>query len=59
MAFLRGILLSILLASTLCSLSEGYNFFVGGKNGWSTHPSENYNNWANRLRFLVNDTLSK
>ncbi|XP_074369242.1 early nodulin-like protein 6 [Apium graveolens] len=58
MGFLRAILLSILVAFTLCSSSEGYNFFVGGKNGWSTPPSESYSHWANRLRFLVNDTLT-
>ncbi|GKB01258.1 early nodulin-like protein 2, partial [Tanacetum coccineum] len=32
-------------------------FEVGGKNGWTTSPSENYNSWAGRLRFLINDTL--
>ncbi|KAK1405140.1 Early nodulin-like protein 2 [Heracleum sosnowskyi] len=58
MGFLRVILFSILLSLTFCSSSEGYNFIIGGKNGWSLHPSENYSNWANRLRFQVNDTLT-
>ncbi|KAJ9551475.1 hypothetical protein OSB04_015520 [Centaurea solstitialis] len=32
-------------------------FEVGGKDGWTLNPSENYNNWSGRLRFLINDTL--
>ncbi|KAM0070857.1 putative Phytocyanin domain, cupredoxin [Helianthus debilis subsp. tardiflorus] len=42
---------------TSISSSHPYNFQVGGKDGWTLHPSENYNNWAGRLRFLINDTL--
>lgn len=40
------------------SSTEANNFIVGGKNGWSTHPSEDYKTWSGRLRFLINDTLS-
>ncbi|KAI3702837.1 hypothetical protein L6452_28590 [Arctium lappa] len=32
-------------------------FEVGGQDGWTLNPSENYNNWSGRLRFLINDTL--
>ncbi|KAJ0496265.1 early nodulin-like protein 2 [Helianthus annuus] len=42
---------------TSISSSHPYTFQVGGKDGWTLHPSENYNNWAGRLRFLINDTL--
>ncbi|KAL7087639.1 hypothetical protein ACP275_13G079900 [Erythranthe tilingii] len=39
-----------------CS-SHAHQLIVGGKNGWVVNPSENYNHWAERLRFQVNDTL--
>nr|GEX16644.1 early nodulin-like protein 2 [Tanacetum cinerariifolium] len=42
---------------TLISSTHARTFKVGGKNGWTTSPSENYNSWAGRLRFLINDTL--
>lgn len=35
----------------------GFNFSVGGRDGWVLHPSEDYSHWAGRNRFLVNDTL--
>ncbi|KAI3728653.1 hypothetical protein L6452_17292 [Arctium lappa] len=35
----------------------GHTFYVGGKDGWVLHPHENYNHWAERSRFQVNDTL--
>ncbi|KAK4487222.1 hypothetical protein RD792_006542 [Penstemon davidsonii] len=36
----------------------GYEFIVGGRDGyWVSNPSENYNHWAQRMRFQVNDTL--
>ncbi|CAA7402458.1 unnamed protein product [Spirodela intermedia] len=37
--------------------SEGYDFYVGGKNGWVQSPSESFNSWAERNRFQVNDSL--
>ncbi|KAK9077482.1 hypothetical protein SSX86_005819 [Deinandra increscens subsp. villosa] len=37
--------------------THAYTFQVGGKNGWTSHPSENYTTWSARLRFLINDTL--
>ncbi|OMP08967.1 Plastocyanin-like protein [Corchorus olitorius] len=39
------------------SLTQSYKFHVGGKDGWVVTPSENYNHWAERNRFQVNDTL--
>ncbi|KAL8147687.1 early nodulin-like protein 2 [Apium graveolens] len=55
MGFLSVIILSIFLAA---SSTDANNFLVGGKNGWTTHPSEDYRTWSGRLRFLINDTLS-
>ncbi|GKU93153.1 hypothetical protein SLEP1_g6777 [Rubroshorea leprosula] len=37
--------------------SEGYKFYVGGRDGWVVNPKENFNHWAERNRFSVNDTL--
>ncbi|KAL6554233.1 hypothetical protein OROMI_019906 [Orobanche minor] len=39
------------------SSSHALQFTVGGKCGWRLNPSENYNHWAARVRFQVNDTL--
>ncbi|KAK8481938.1 hypothetical protein V6N11_047891 [Hibiscus sabdariffa] len=49
----------LLIVMILCFLTstEGYKFYVGGKDGWVVNPSENYNHWAQRMRFQVNDTL--
>ncbi|CAH8314587.1 unnamed protein product [Eruca vesicaria subsp. sativa] len=38
-------------------LSNGYKFYVGGKDGWVRTPSEDYSHWSHRNRFQVNDTL--
>ncbi|KAF8025827.1 hypothetical protein BT93_F2607, partial [Corymbia citriodora subsp. variegata] len=40
------------------SRSQGREFHVGGKDGWVVNPSEDYNHWAERNRFQVNDTIS-
>lgn len=56
MGFLSVIIFSIFLAT---SSTEAYNFIVGGKNGWSSHPSEDYKQWSGRMRFSINDTLCK
>ncbi|KHN28111.1 Early nodulin-like protein 2 [Glycine soja] len=32
-------------------------FDVGGKDGWVLKPTEDYDHWAQRNRFQVNDTL--
>ncbi|KAL0763366.1 hypothetical protein Bca101_079517 [Brassica carinata] len=38
-------------------LSNGYKFYVGGRNGWILTPSEDYSHCSHRNRFQVNDTL--
>lgn len=48
----------VLLALFACS-SHAYQFIIGGKDGWVVNPYENYNHWAERMRFQVNDTLCK
>lgn len=40
-------------------LSNGYKFYVGGKDGWVPTPSEDYTHWSHRNRFQINDTLCK
>ncbi|XXG90357.1 hypothetical protein AAC387_Pa12g2140 [Persea americana] len=47
----------LLISLNLIWSSHGYNFSVGGKDGWVLNPSENFNNWAGRNRFQVNDSL--
>ncbi|CAL9049580.1 unnamed protein product [Musa banksii] len=37
--------------------SGAYVFYVGGRDGWVSNPSESYDSWAGRNRFRVNDTL--
>ncbi|KAL0353768.1 UNVERIFIED_CONTAM: Early nodulin-like protein 1 [Sesamum angustifolium] len=49
--------LVVFAAFTSHSSSHAYQLIVGGKDGWVINPSENYNHWAGRLRFQVNDTL--
>ncbi|KAL7103643.1 hypothetical protein ACP275_08G192000 [Erythranthe tilingii] len=39
-----------------CS-SFAYQFVAGGRDGWVVKPSENYSQWAQRMRFQVNDTI--
>ncbi|CBI20278.3 unnamed protein product, partial [Vitis vinifera] len=46
----------LVFAGFLCCC-EGFKFIVGGKGGWVENPSEEYNQWAGRNRFQVNDTL--
>lgn len=50
-------LLFLALFSCLVCSSYSYQFLVGGRDGWVVKPSENYNQWASRMRFQVNDTL--
>ncbi|XP_057746777.1 early nodulin-like protein 3 [Arachis stenosperma] len=56
MTFL-GLLLLPLLLSFLSSQALARKFDVGGRDGWVVKPYENYNHWAQRNRFQVNDTL--
>ncbi|KAM3744642.1 hypothetical protein ACB098_06G068200, partial [Castanea mollissima] len=37
--------------------SQASKFYVGGRDGWVLHPSENYTHWAQKNRFQINDTL--
>lgn len=53
-----GFLFGVLIMGSLCS-SQAHKFLVGGKDGWGSNPSENYDHWAERNRFQVNDTLGK
>ncbi|CAA0815987.1 early nodulin-like protein 3 [Striga hermonthica] len=50
-------LVFFMLFSACICFSNGLQFNVGGKNGWRLNPSEDYNRWAESLRFQVNDTL--
>jgi hypothetical protein len=54
-----GSLFVMLVLGFLLGVSRGYKFYVGGKDGWATNPSERYSHWAERNRFQVNDTLCK
>ncbi|XP_062028535.1 early nodulin-like protein 4 [Rosa rugosa] len=47
----------VVIFMALVSYSQAHKFFVGGKDGWIVNPSENFNHWAGRHRFQVNDTL--
>ncbi|XP_010272421.1 PREDICTED: early nodulin-like protein 2 [Nelumbo nucifera] len=53
--FLRFLFLMVAVCN-LC-LSQAHDFYVGGRFGWVLNPSEKYNDWAERNRFQVNDTL--
>lgn len=57
MALYRQFLVIVL--ACLINLCYGYQFYVGGRDGWVPDPSENYIHWAERMRFQVNDTLGK
>lgn len=41
------------------STTAAYKFYVGGRDGWVVHPSQDYNQWAGRNRFLIGDILCK
>ncbi|QCD87730.1 Cupredoxin [Vigna unguiculata] len=62
MAFL-GLLFSMIPTLLLVASSsprfqaEARQYDVGGRDGWVAKPSEDYNHWAQRNRFQVNDTL--
>ncbi|CAD5334821.1 unnamed protein product [Arabidopsis thaliana] len=49
----------LILASfaTFFSVADAWRFNVGGNGAWVTNPQENYNTWAERNRFQVNDSL--
>ncbi|XP_054817138.1 early nodulin-like protein 2 [Prosopis cineraria] len=52
-----GFLIFMFIWLRFSAPSEAHEFRVGGKDGWVTKPSEDYNHWAQRIRFQVNDTL--
>lgn len=49
--------LTVIFLACLINSCYAYQFYVGGSAGWVPNPSEKYNNWAERMRFQVNDTL--
>ncbi|GKV53981.1 hypothetical protein SLEP1_g60491, partial [Rubroshorea leprosula] len=53
----RFLSLFLVLCSCFLSFSHAFDFYVGGKQGWVLHPSEDYNQWAGRNRFLINDNI--
>ncbi|KAF5460984.1 hypothetical protein F2P56_020815 [Juglans regia] len=57
MEFQRHISLFIVLFSCFLYLSEAYKFYVGGRDGWVSYPSESYSHWTGRNRFKVDDKL--
>ncbi|KAK9269396.1 hypothetical protein L1049_001169 [Liquidambar formosana] len=57
MEFHKFLCLFLVFLTGFLSSSQAYKFYVGGKDGWVLHPSENYTHWAERNRFQVNDTL--
>ncbi|OAY65873.1 Early nodulin-like protein 1 [Ananas comosus] len=50
-------ILILVVVVGMVSICGAYEFFVGGRDGWVPDPSEAYNHWAERNRFLVNDRL--
>lgn len=59
MAFQRhmNIFFFFLLLSCFLFSSQASKFYVGGRDGWVLHPSENYTHWTQKNRFQINDTL--
>ncbi|CAI9089377.1 OLC1v1023942C1 [Oldenlandia corymbosa var. corymbosa] len=59
MEFDHRITIIIFLSMMGCfaSFAQAYTFYVGGRDGWVLNPKEEYNQWASRMRFLINDTL--
>ncbi|KAK9056955.1 hypothetical protein SSX86_024320 [Deinandra increscens subsp. villosa] len=56
-SFHNSLCIFFLFFFTLLCFSDAYSFNVGSKDGWTLHPSESYNQWSSRLRFIVNDNL--
>ncbi|KAK2968433.1 hypothetical protein RJ640_004439 [Escallonia rubra] len=57
MALEKSLCLFLALVAVVIRSSDAYTFVVGGRDGWVVKPSEDYNLWSQRLRFLINDTL--
>jgi hypothetical protein len=50
-------LLFVLFTALLVSTPQAFKLDVGGTDGWTLNPSENYNSWSGRNRFLINDVI--
>ncbi|GER53321.1 early nodulin-like protein 1 [Striga asiatica] len=50
-------LATLIIIGFLCSSSKAHTFNVGGEDGWTLHPSDNYTLWAEKYRFEINDQL--
>ncbi|WJX88193.1 hypothetical protein P8452_70305 [Trifolium repens] len=50
-------LLFVLFTALLVSTPQALKLDVGGTDGWTLNPSENYNSWSGRNRFLINDVI--
>ncbi|XP_058735215.1 early nodulin-like protein 3 [Vicia villosa] len=57
-ALFLGLMFLLTPLLLLSSSSQALEFHVGGKDGWDLKPFDYYNNWAQRNRFQVNDTLN-
>jgi hypothetical protein len=47
----------LFLSGFMCSCSEAFTFYVGGKQGWVTKPDQDYNTWASNNRFQAHDSI--
>ncbi|KAI3753744.1 hypothetical protein L2E82_25806 [Cichorium intybus] len=56
-SFHKSLYLFVTFFFALLAFSKAYTFNVGGRYGWTLHPSESYNEFSGRSRFIVNDTL--
>jgi hypothetical protein len=50
-------LLFVLFTALLVSTPQALKLDVGGTDGWTLNPSENYNSWSGRNRFQINDVI--
>ncbi|KAK2355259.1 early nodulin protein [Trifolium repens] len=50
-------LLFVLFTALLVSTPQAFKLDVGGTDGWTLNPSENYNSWSGRNRFQINDVI--
>ncbi|KAL8147686.1 early nodulin-like protein 14 [Apium graveolens] len=50
--------LLLVTLSYIISLSNAYSFSAGGKDGWILSPSESYDAWSKRQRFVIGDIIT-
>ena len=48
----------VMVVGYLVEPSDAFEYYVGGKEGWSLKPSKTFNHWASLNRFQVHDSLS-